>query len=131
MTTPRSPTLKWVDAALEAWAKWAYQGSKQLGWPSVSILGRLATEGFTGAAHTAHIPDMPESVLATERALLRLSPVDRSVVVKHYVQWEPVEISARRCHLTSATFRTRLHRARSEVAAYLEGAACVVTRDRS
>ncbi len=131
MTAHLSPQLRWVDTALEAWARWAHQGAQQMGWPPVSILGRLADEGFTGAAHTAHVPEIPESVLATERALLRLKAIERKVVVKHYVNWQPVEVSARACHMSPGRFMTLLHRARRDIGAYLEGAACLTRQEGS
>lgn len=128
MTTNLSPPLKAVDIALEAWARWAHGGATQLGWPPVTILGRLAAEGFTGAAHAAHLPEMPAHVLATEQAVLRLKAIERTVVVCRYTRWEPIEASARRCHMSAGRFRTLLHRARRDVAAFLDGAACVATQ---
>jgi DNA-directed RNA polymerase specialized sigma24 family protein len=63
---------------------------------------------------------MSELVQATERAVLRLKAIERKVVVKHYLYWQPVEVSARYCHMSPGRFRTLLHRARRSISVELE-----------
>jgi DNA-directed RNA polymerase specialized sigma24 family protein len=117
---PIHDELAHVDAALETWARWVHEGLS--GWPTVTILARVAEQGFTGAAQRGPTPEMPETILATERAVLALKAIERQVVVKHYVHWQPVEVSARYCHMSANRFRVLLHRARHHIRASLEQA---------
>lgn len=121
MSRPLHPSVVYADAALEAWARWAHDGMKALGWPPVTILARLAAEGFHGAAQGTPVAELPEGVERTEKAVLRLPERERRVVVAHYLHWEPIEASARRCRCSVSQFRQSLNRARREVAAFLEG----------
>jgi DNA-directed RNA polymerase specialized sigma24 family protein len=104
-----------VDCALEAWARWGREGMT-LGWPAWTILAKVASQGFTGAAQKGPTPEMGEAIEAVERAVLTLKAIERQVVVKHYVSWEPVEVSARRCHMSANRFRVVLYRARRKIA---------------
>lgn len=121
MSRPLHPSVVYADAALEAWARWAAGGLQALGWPPVTILARLADEGFHGAAQATGVGELPDGVERTEKAVLRLPERERRVVVAHYLHWEPIEASARRCRCTVTQFRNSLNRARREVAAFLEG----------
>lgn len=118
---PLQDGLAWVDLALEEWAKWGKQGLDGLGWPTATLLARVAEMGFTGAAQRGAPMECGEGVDATERAVLRLKAIERKVIIKHYLHWQPVEASARACHMTPGRFRTVLHRARRSVGDYMEG----------
>lgn len=111
-------SLEYVDSALEAWARWGRETSA-LGWPSWTILAKVAVQGFTGAAQRGPTPEMGIAIEAVERAVLRLKAIERKVVVKHYISWEPVEVSARRCHMSPNRFRVVLYRSKRKVADYL------------
>jgi DNA-directed RNA polymerase specialized sigma24 family protein len=62
---------------------------------------------------------MGEAIEAVERAVLRLKDIERQVIVKHYVSWEPVEISAQKCEMSVNRFRVILCRARRKIGDYL------------
>lgn len=109
-----------VDAMLEQWAKWGKAGLP-VGWPQMTMLARVIEQGFTGASQQGPLPEMSEAVEAVERAVLRLQNIDRRVIVKHYTFWQPIEVSARYCHMSPGRFRTVLHRARRRISDYLEG----------
>lgn len=112
-----------VDALLEQWAKWGKEGSG-LGWPPITLLGKVMTQGFAGAAQPGPVPEMSEAVQIAERAVLRLKEIERRVVIKHYVYWQPVEVSARYCHMSSGRFRALLHRSRRQIADFVDGYYC-------
>ena len=116
---PINDNLAHIDVALETWARWVKDGVN--GWPMMTILARIAEQGFTGAAQRGPMPEMPEAILLVERAVLRLKAIERKVIVKHYVHWQPVEVSARYCKMSSGRFRTVLHAARRSVGDYMEG----------
>ena len=113
-----------VDGLLEAWARWGRSGLDGVGWPKVTLLGRVMHQGFTGAAQgRASKLEIDEACERTERAVLRLQEIERRVLVQHYVYWQPVEINAKACHMTAGRFRAVLHRARRRVADLLAGVA--------
>lgn len=112
--------LAYVDHRLEAWARWIKEGASALGWPAVTLLARVAEQGFTGAAQRGPLPEMSEDIVRTERAVLKLKAIERKVLVKHYCHWQAVEVSARYCHMSPNRFRVILHRARQAVARELD-----------
>lgn len=109
-----------VDAALEAWARWG-RGTVN-GWPMRTLLARVIEQGFTGAAQQGAPVEMSEAVQLVEKAVLRLREIERKVIVKHYVNWQAVEVSARSLGMSPGRFRTVLHRARRSVRDYMDGA---------
>lgn len=112
-----------VDAALEAWARWGRSLLQSIGWPARTLMARIMDEGFTGAAQkgSRSFEMADEAMELVERAVLRLPDRERLVVIKHYTYSQPVEVSARYCHMHPATFRSYLHRARRSVRDYLDG----------
>ena len=109
-----------VDAALEAWARWGRDNS--LGWPTWTLLAKVAEQGYTGAAQKGPVPEMGETIWAVEQAVLRLKPVERTVVVKYYIHWQPVEVCAKHCHMSPNRFRTVLNRARNLISEWVSQA---------
>jgi hypothetical protein len=107
-------TLEYVDTALEAWAKWG-KGGIDTDWPAVSLLGKI----IPGVSQRAPVPDMNGLVFVVEQAVLKLKPIERRVVVKHYVYWQPVEISAKYCHMSPHRFRSVLNRAKNLVSEWI------------
>jgi len=110
--------LAHVDHALEMWARWGREGLS--GWPTMTLLARVAEQGFTGAAQPGPLPEMGSAVEAVEHAVLRLKAIERKVVTKHYVYWQPIEVSARYCGMSPNRFRLLLYRARREIGRSLE-----------
>ena|ERR1700752_1030496 len=108
----------YVDYALESWAKWGRSG-EALGWPQATMLWKIEKQGYTGAAQRGPTPQMPDTVWVVELAVLRLKPVERKVLVKHYVYWQPVEISAKYCRMSPNRFRSVLNRARNLVSEWI------------
>jgi DNA-directed RNA polymerase specialized sigma24 family protein len=109
-----------VDAILEAWARWGRSLLAGIGWPVWTLLARVMEQGFTGAAQRgAHVFEVDEAMEMVERAVLRLSEIERRVIVKHYLFWQPPEVSARYVGVSYAHFRVILNRARRSVRDYL------------
>lgn len=104
-----------VDALLEEWARWVREGTAHLGWPRITLLGRMIEQGFTGAAQTGAMVEMPDSILAVEREVCHLKPLHKRVICKHYLYWQPVEAAARYCQLSAIQYRVTLHRARNTI----------------
>lgn len=115
-----------TDAALEAWARWARTALAGLCWPSWTLLARVIEMGVIGAAHRHGIGrsafEVDEVCEIVEKAVLRLKEIERKVLVRHYLHWEPVSVSAKALHMSPGRFRTVLHRARRSVRDYLDGA---------
>lgn len=122
-----------VDAALEAWARWARRALGDLGWPPMTLLARVIESGVSGAAQQGGTPlEQDELCEAVERGILRLSEQERRVIVRCYLHWEPIKTSAEAIGITEGLYRVVLHRARRRVWDYIEGAlqhrrACVAT----
>ena len=123
-----------VDAALEAWARWGRSLLQSMGWPGRTLLARIMEEGFQGAAQkgSRSVEVIDEAMEIVERAVLRLPDKERLVVIKHYTYSQPVEVSARYCHMHPTTFRSYLHRARRSIRDYLDGVrrSSVATKSR-
>ena len=122
MSRPLAINIAYIDPLLERWARWGKDG--HIGWPEETLLSRVIQQGFTGAAQAGPMPEMDEAVRAIETAVLRLNLKERQVIVKHYVHWQPIEVSARYCHLNPGQFRTLLHRARRRIADFIDGRFC-------
>ena len=113
-----------VDAALEAWARWAHSALAGLGWPPWTQIAKVIEYGVEGAAACAgiHAVEADEFCELVERAVIRLKEIERRVILEHYFHWQPLNVCARRCHMSEGRFRTVLHRARRSVGDYLDGA---------
>jgi DNA-directed RNA polymerase specialized sigma24 family protein len=105
---------------IERWAEWG-RAAVPGAWPEITLLGRVIKQGFTGAAQHGPVPEMGEEIYAVERAVLSLRPLERRVVVTHYMHWQPKEVSARFCQMSSGQFDRLLHRARRRVADHIGG----------
>ena len=114
-----------IDAALEAWARWARSALAGLGWPAMTLAARVIEFVVMGAASrsapSAHPVEVDQLCELVERAVMRLKETERRVIVAHYLTWSPVEAAARRCHMSPGRFRTVLHAARRSVGDYLGG----------
>lgn len=109
-----------VDAALEAWARWGRSVLSGIGWPQWTLLARVIEQGFTGAAQRgARTFEVDEAMEWVERAVLRLAENERRVICKHYLYWQPPEVSAQFCGMSYGHFRVVLNRARRRIRDYL------------
>lgn len=109
-------SVKRVDAMLEAWAKWGMGALEHLGLPRETLLARVARCGFTGAAQSGATPEWPQYVVLTERAVLRIQQIERSVIVEHYGHpGDVIAAQARRRGMSSSRFRKILERGRKSV----------------
>lgn len=111
-----SDEIKRVDALLAEWARWGFGALTHLGLPRETMDSRVARFGFTGAAQAGPMPEWPSHVVLTERAVLKIQQIERSVVVEEYGHpGEPTEVHARRRHMSPARYRKILERARRSV----------------
>jgi len=115
-----SPDLAYAEYLIERWAQWG-KGQVPGAWPSITLLGRVIEQGFTGASQAGPLPEMASEVAAVEVAVLRLRDDERKVIVKHYVYWQPREVSARYCRMNTDQFDRVLHRARRRIADMVNG----------
>lgn len=104
-----------IDALLEAWGKWSRQGLAHLGFPRHAVIARVCGRSTAPT-------DMPDYLLEVERAVLTLPDIRRRVIVAHYTYWQPVEVSARHCHMSTHRFRKLLRQGRDAVARWLDSA---------
>jgi hypothetical protein len=115
-----------TDVALEVWARWAKSALSGLGWSPHTLLARVIEFGVVGAASraglTIHPLEVDELCELVERGVMRLKEIERKVIVRRYLHWEPREVSARRCHMSQGRFATVLHRARRSIRDFLDGA---------
>lgn len=120
-----------IDVALEAWARWAKSALSGLGWPPLTLLAKIIAHTATGAAREAgaHI-EADEFCELIDRLVMKLPEIERKVIVRHYLHWEPQQVSARHLSMSYPRFRLVLHRARRSLAYRLEGAALVLQQER-
>lgn len=111
-----------VDAILEAWARWSVTALSGLGWPEMSIIGRIMKYGTRGAAQRAGVPIVEENTLCelVDRLLQQLSRVERRTVIRHYMWHETQAVSARALGLNHEAFRQVLSRSRQKLAKMLQ-----------
>ncbi|MDB6104066.1 MAG: hypothetical protein JWO52_4065 [Gammaproteobacteria bacterium] len=112
-----------ADVALEAWARWARSALSGLGWAPRTLLARVIEFGAFGAASRGGMASLEADELCelVERAVMRLKDIERKVIVTRYLFWQPIEVSARYCRMSTGRFRTVLSAARRSVGDYLEG----------
>lgn len=102
-----------VDALLEAWGKWSRQGLAHLGYPKQAVIAKIYGRSTAPT-------DMPDYILEVELAVLRLPAIRRRVLTEHYTFWQPIEVSARCCHMSPTRFRKLLQQAREIVGRLLD-----------
>ena len=108
----------YVDWALESWAVWG-RGGIDTDWPAVTLMGKIADQTPRGAFSHGSVAGMGDTVWIVEQAVLRLKPVERKVVVKHYIYWQPVEVSAKYCRMSPNRFRSVLNRAKNLIGEWI------------
>lgn len=114
------PATKAIHLRLEAWSRWARSNPELREYPEESWLGKWAKYGTDGAAQSGPPVTMPEAVEVVEGAIRRLGAIDRQVLVTYYLQWKPVEVLARKCHMRQPEYLNVLRRARFRVRCYVE-----------
>jgi hypothetical protein len=113
------PETKAVHSRLEAWGKWARDGSIRA-WPERTLLKRLMDEGTSGAAQQSRPPiSMPEDIALVDVAVSRLVATDKQCVQTYYLRWEPIEVMARRNGMRTRQFQNVLRRARWRISLML------------
>jgi DNA-directed RNA polymerase specialized sigma24 family protein len=113
---------KLIHLRLEAWGEWSKSNPELRAFPEATLLHRVAECGPQGASQGSRPPvTMPEAVEVTELAINRLGEIDRKVVKAYYLDWAPVELLARRCHMRIKEFENVLKRARWRVGGYVSG----------
>lgn len=113
-----------VDVALEAWARWAKSAFSGLGWPPISIIGRIVKFGLRGAAQSVGVKlmEIDSTCELVDRAIMRLDDVEREVIVRTYLDNDAAQVVARKCCLTYQYYRNVLSRSRRRIGDYLDGA---------
>jgi hypothetical protein len=117
-----------VDVALEAWARWAKSAFTGIGWPTISLLGRIVKFGVRGAAQGfgAQVLEIDTMCELVDRAILRLDETEREVIVRTYLENHAAPVKAQRCRLTYQYYRNVLSRARQRIGDIIFGAGTVV-----
>ena len=120
-----------VHAALEAWARWAKTVLAALGFPSISIIGRVVEMGILGAASSGgvHLVEIDQTCELVDRAILRLDSTEREVIARTYLFNDAAQVTAHKCGLTYQYYRLVLHRSRKRIGDFLEGAKARMRRD--
>lgn len=123
------PELSDTDAALEHWAAWAKSALSGMGWPEKTLLARVIEYGVLGAAQRGSgtllvvgtLVEYDELCAWVEASVMRLSLMERNVIVCTFMHYETPESSARRLGVSPSNFRQILYRARRSVRDYLDG----------
>lgn len=118
-----------ADAALEHWAAWAKSALTSMGWPPRTLLARIIECGVLGAAQNGSgmllvvgsLVEYDELCAWVEAGVMRLTLIERNVIVRAYMHFESPETSARSLGISAANFRQVLYRARRSVRDYLDG----------
>ena len=82
---------------MEAWARWAKNVLTQLGFPAMSIIARVIKYGVGASASNAgvRLTEVDETCELVDRALLKLTEEQRTVIIRHYTKWEPQRVAAK------------------------------------
>jgi hypothetical protein len=118
------PDTRLIHARLERWAQWARGGLEGLDWPRETLLGRMMTQGITGASQTGRPPiSMPEDVSITDIAVGKLGEIDKEVIRVYYLSWAPESVLWKQCSgiRSLSYFRAVLKRARWRLIGYIDG----------
>lgn len=106
-----APELKEVDIALRSWADWALSSRVHIGWPRVSMTGRMVEWHRIGirpermAPLPVHIPDQ---VARVDALVAKLPDQQRLVLMTHYMRDEPIEVKIRATRMRAGTYRRYL-----------------------
>lgn len=113
-----------ADVALEAWARWAKSALTSLGFPPISIIGKIVELGIRGAAQSAglKVMEIDEVCELTERAVTTLPGDEKEAVIRHYLLPEPDFVSARIMRIASSTFSEKLKSGKGKIQRYIEDA---------
>lgn len=110
--------------ALEAWGRWARTFLSELGYPAISVIGKIIELGIRGAAQNtgARLVEIDQMCEMVDRAILRLDKTEQEVIYRTYLRNDAAQVTARKCGLTYGYYRVVLARARRRVGDYLIGA---------
>ena len=81
-----SDELRAVDERLMAWGRWAKNDGYGVGWPAVTILGRVIEQGADGATQQGRPPiSIPEPIAQVDAAVGKLDGTRRAIILVRYV----------------------------------------------
>lgn len=111
---------KLIHIRLEAWARWSKSNPELREYPPESWLFKWSKYGTEGASQSGPPLSMPEAIEITERAINKLGEIDRTVLVRYYLSWQPLELLSRACKMREREFQNVLRRARFRVRCYVD-----------
>lgn len=117
------PSFAFADYALERWARKSASDLAALGWPPVTLLGRIIEFGISGAAQAgSKVLEIDALFQATDMAVSHLSEQEQLVTRTHYSgAWKTDKVGAYKIGMSHDMFRQVLHMSRAKVQSYLEG----------
>src|ERR1700735_373914 len=110
-----APTLEQkAEQRMREWGKWSARGG-WLGYPSVTILGRLIRQG-PGASQVGRSPtELPEEVAETDAAVSQLTPILKFVCIEQYCGHGDLPSQDKRLELSREAFKSKLEYALKKV----------------
>ena len=110
-----SQDLLTVDACLRQWAAWSLHGGANIGWPATSLTARMLEWRELGirpdpVANT--VPEPSSQVIVVDRAVAKLTQLQRRAVFVYYMRSEPREVQARILKVNAGQLARLLERAR-------------------
>ena len=118
-----SKDLVVVDERLMVWGKWARNDDYGVGWPALTILGRVIEQGADGATQQGRPPiSIPEPIAEVDAAVGRLNSDRRAVVFVRYVHFPSLAAEHQRSKIRMSKYRwdRNLKGAREQVKAYFD-----------
>ena len=119
---PLRGPLAIVDLRLQAWGREQSGGLPGLGYPAVSVIGRLIEYGPMGAgAHVVATPQADPAISEIDRIVAQLTPRYRRVLRAWYTGHTSYNrtVAARQARLEPWSFDEYLRHARGQVAEHL------------
>lgn len=124
-----SEDLVVVDERLMAWGRWARNDGFGVGWPAITILGRVIEQGAEGSSQQGRPPaTIPEPIAQTDAAVGKLNADRRAVVFVRYVYFASLPSEYQRAKLRMSKYRWDAHLklAREQVKAALDEMALAI-----
>lgn len=103
-----APELREVDMRLRGWADWARTGRLNIGWPRVSITGKMVEWRRLGIRPDPGLPPpvaIPEEIAVVDALIAKLPEKQRRVILIHYSKDDPIEIKIRLAKLSAGSYR--------------------------
>lgn len=116
VTSRMDAETRLVHARLSAWGTWAKENRRA--WAERTWLGKLIDGEISRADHVQPV-SMPDHIATVDAAVCALPRDDRDIIESYYLQWDAMEVCARRVGLSVDQFKTGLKCARLRVAGFL------------